>query len=99
VAPDLEPQQGSVGIADVEALAVVEVDHRHSPAVDESPIERTVVDRQPPALVEAQQQMGPRDQRVCDAHIGAEIAPDHHVMACGEGALRPVMTNGQHGRG
>ena len=48
---------GSVRIPDVDALAVVDVDHRHPPAVHESAVERTVVDRQPPTLVEAQQQM------------------------------------------
>ena len=99
VAPDLERQLRPVGIADVDALAVVDVDHRHPAAVDESSVERAVVDRQPPALVEAQQQVGARDQRVRDAHVGAEVAPDHHVMACGEGAFRPVMPNGQRGRG
>jgi len=87
VAPDLERQLWSVGVSDVDALPVVDVDHRHPPTVDESPVERTVVDRQPPALVEAQQQMGPRDQRVRDAHVGAEIAPDHHVMTRGKGAF------------
>ncbi len=76
------------------ALAVVDVDHRHPAAVDESSVERTVVDRQPPALVEAQQQVGAGDQRVRDAQVGPKIAPDHYVMTCGEGAFRPVMTNG-----
>ena len=99
VAPDLEGQQWPVGISDVDALAVVDVDHRHPAAVDESPVERTVVDRQPPALVEAQQQMGARNQRVRDAHVGAEIAADHHVVTRCEGAFRPVMPNGQRWRG
>jgi hypothetical protein len=94
VAPDREAQLRPVGITDVDALAVVDVDHRHPAAVDESSIERTVVDRQPPALVEPQQQMGARNQRVRDTHVGAQIAPDHHVMTCCEGAFRPVMTNG-----
>jgi hypothetical protein len=94
VAPDLEGQLRPVGISNVDALAVVDVDHRHPAAVDESPVERTVVDRQPPALVKAQQQMGARNQRVRDAHVGAEIAPDHHVMTGCEGAFRAVTTNG-----
>jgi hypothetical protein len=94
VAPDLEPQQRPVGISDIDALAVVDVDYRHPAAVHESPVQRTIVDRQPPALIEAQQQMGTRNQRVRDAHIGPEIAPDHHVMTCCEGAFGPVMTNG-----
>jgi hypothetical protein len=54
---ELEAQPRPVGIADVDALAVLYVNHRHLAAVDESPVQRTVVDRQPPALVEAQQQM------------------------------------------
>jgi hypothetical protein len=94
VAPDLEGQLWPVGISDADGLAVVDVDHRHPAAVDESPVQRTVVDRQPPALVEAQQQMGARNQRVRDAHVGPKIASDHHVMTRCEGAFRPVMTNG-----
>jgi hypothetical protein len=94
VAADFEGQLRPVGISDVDSLAVVDVDHRHPPAVDESPVQRTVVDRQPPALVEAQQQMGTRNQRVRDAHVSAEIAPDHHVMTRCERSFRPVMTNG-----
>jgi hypothetical protein len=75
-------------------LAVVDVDYRHPATVAEGPVERTVVDRQPPALVEAQQQMGARNQRVRDTHVGPEIPPDHHVVTRCEGAFRPVMTNG-----
>jgi hypothetical protein len=59
VPPDLEAQLGAVGIADVDALAVMDIDDRYLPAVGESPVERTVVDRQPPALVKTQQQLGP----------------------------------------
>jgi hypothetical protein len=55
VAPDLERQQRSVGISDVDALAVMDIDDWHPAAVGESSVERTVVDRQPSALVEAQQ--------------------------------------------
>jgi len=94
VAPDLECQLWPVGISDVDALAVVNVDHGHPPAVYESAVERTVVDRQPPALVEAQQQMGARNQRVRDPDVGPKIAPDHHVITRCKGAFRPVMTNG-----
>jgi hypothetical protein len=94
VAADFEGQLRPVGISDVDGLAVMDVDYRHPVAVDESPVERTVVDRQPPALVEAQQQMGARNQRVGDAHVGPEIAPDHHIVTRCEGAFRPVMTNG-----
>jgi hypothetical protein len=94
VVTDLESKLRPVGIADVDALAVVDVDHRHPPAIDVSPVQRTVVDRQPPALVEPQQQMSARNQRVGEAHIGPEVAPHHHVMTCCEGTFRPVMTNG-----
>jgi hypothetical protein len=45
VPTDLERQQWPVGISDVEALTVVDVDHRHPSAVDEGPVQRTVVDR------------------------------------------------------
>ena len=87
VAPDLEDQLRPVGISDVDGLAVVDVDQRHPPAVDESAVQRTVVDRQPPALVEAQQQMGTRNQRVRNAHVSAEIAPDDYVMTRCEGTF------------
>jgi hypothetical protein len=95
VPPDLEPQRRPVGISDVEALAVLDVDHRHPPAVDEGPVQRAVVDRQPPALIEPQQQVGARNQRVGNAHVGPEVAPDHHVVARREGPFRPVIPNGQ----
>jgi hypothetical protein len=94
VASDLEGQLWPVGVTDVDGLAVVDVDHRHPAAADESSVERTVVDRQPPALLEAQQQMVARNQRVRDTHVGAKIAPDHHVMTGRKSAFRPVMTNG-----
>jgi hypothetical protein len=94
VAPHLEGQLWPVGISDVDGLAVVDFDDRHPAAVDESSVEGTVVDRQPPALVEAQQQMGARNQRVRDTHVGAKIASDHHVITRCEGAFRPVMTDG-----
>jgi hypothetical protein len=97
--PDFERQQWPVGIADVDALAVVEVDDWHPPTVSESAIQRTVVDRQPPALVVAQQQMGARNQGVRNPHVGPEVAPDHHVVARREGALRPVIANGKRWRG
>ena len=98
VVADLERKLWPVGIADVDALAVVDVDHRHPAAVDVGAVQRTVVDGQPAPLIEAQQQMSTRDQRMRDAHVGAQIAPDHHVMACGEGALRSVVSDCQHGR-
>jgi hypothetical protein len=58
VTPDLEPQQWPVWIPDIEALAVADIDHRHPLSIDESPVQRAVVDGQPPALIETEQQMG-----------------------------------------
>ena len=95
MAPNLERQQRPVGVSDVDTLAVMDVDHRHPAAIDVRPVQRTVVDRQPPALIEPQQKMSTRNQRVRDAHVGPEVAPDNHVMARCEGAFRPVMPNGQ----
>jgi hypothetical protein len=54
---EFEAQLGSAGIADVDALAVLDVDHRPAVAVDEGPVHRAVVDRQPLALFEAQDQV------------------------------------------
>ena len=87
VASDLESQLRPIGIADVDGLAVVDVDHRHAAPVDVGAVQRAVVDGQPAALVEAQQQVCPGDQRMCDAHVGAQIAANHDVVTCGEGTL------------
>jgi len=35
-----------------------------------------------------------RNQRVRDTHVGAKIAPDHHVMTGRKSAFRTVMTDG-----
>jgi hypothetical protein len=94
VVSDREGQQRSVRVSDVDALTVMDIDHRHLAAVGERPVEGTVVDRQPPALVEAQQQMSTRNQGVRDAHVGSQIASHHHVVTCREGAFRPVVPNG-----
>jgi hypothetical protein len=94
VAADLKRQLRSVRVSDVDRLAVVDFDDRYPTAVDESPVERTVVDGQPPALVEPQQQVSARDQGVGDPHIGAQIAPDHHIMTCRKGAFRSFVTDG-----
>jgi hypothetical protein len=53
VAADLESERRTVGVADVDPLAVLDVDIRHAPVVDEHPVEAAVVDRDPPALVES----------------------------------------------
>jgi hypothetical protein len=87
VAANFERQLWPIGVSDVDALAVVDVDHRYTAAVDVRPVQRSVVDGQPPTLVEPEQKMSTRNQRVRDAHVGPEVAPDHHVMARCEGAF------------
>ncbi|OBK28678.1 hypothetical protein A5659_05565 [Mycobacterium sp. 1165196.3] len=94
MAADVKRQQRPVRVADVEGLPVVDLDHRHPPAVDESAVERTVVDRQPLALVEAQQQVGTRNQRVGDTHVRSQIAPDYYIVARCEGAFRSFVMDG-----
>ena len=96
---DLEGQPRSLRIADVDALAVVDVDDRHPVAVDVGPVQRAVVDRQPSALIEAQDQVRAGDPRIRDAHVGVHVAPDDHLVACREGTLGPVVPNCQDGRG
>jgi hypothetical protein len=83
---DLEAQAGPVGVADVGLQAVVNVDRRHPAPVDVQPVEAAVVDCDPAALVESQHQVGARDQRVCDADVGAKVTPDHNVVAWRERA-------------
>jgi hypothetical protein len=94
VVSDCEGQQRPVRVSDVDALTVMDIDYRHLPAVGERPVEGTVVDRQPPALIEAQQQMSTRNQGVRDADVGPQIAPHYHVVTCREGVFRPVVPNG-----
>jgi hypothetical protein len=94
VAAHVECQQRSVRVSDVEGLPVVDLDHRHAPAVDESSVERTVVDRQPLALIETQQEVGTRDQRVGDTHVRSQIAPDDYIVARCEGAFRSLVMDG-----
>jgi hypothetical protein len=86
MAAHLEGQGGAVGIADVDVHAVVNVDGRHAAAVDVHAVEAAVVDRDPAALVESQHEVGARDQRVCDADIGAEVTADHNIVAWRERA-------------
>jgi hypothetical protein len=38
--------------------------------------------------------VGARNQRVRDAHVGPQIAPDHHVVTRCERAFRAIMANG-----
>jgi hypothetical protein len=97
--PDLETQLRPIGVADVEVLAVLEVDGGNPPIVDVHPVEAAVVDGNPTALVEPQHQVRARDQRMCDADIGAKVAADDYVVARREGSGRSVVSNGQRGRG
>ena len=67
VMADVEDDPRPIGQAEVEALAVPNVDRRHPSAVGEDAVVRVVVDRDPPAVLEAQQQVRAGDQRVRDA--------------------------------
>ena len=49
--------------------------------VDERPCRRTVVDRYPFAAIEAQQQVCAGDQRMGNAHVGAQVTSDDHIVA------------------
>jgi hypothetical protein len=84
---DLEDQARPVGVADVDALAVANVDHSCPSPVDERALLRSVVNRQPPALIEAQQQMHAGDLGVRDAHVGAQVTPDDDIVTCSEGTF------------
>jgi hypothetical protein len=86
MAADLERQARTVGIADVELLAVLNVDCGHPAPVDVHAVEAAVVNRDPAALVESKHQVGARDQRVGDPDIGTEVAADHDIVAWREGA-------------
>ena len=97
--PDLETQLRPIGIADVEVLTVLQVNGGHPTVVDVHPVEAAVVDGDPPALVEPQHKVCARDQRVCDTDVGAKVASDDNVVARREGSGRPVISNGQRGRG
>jgi hypothetical protein len=87
VAADLEGQQRAVRVADVDPLAVLDVDHRHATVVDVHSVEAAVVDGDPSALVEPQQQVSPGDQRVSDADICPQVTPNNYIVAWREGAL------------
>jgi hypothetical protein len=94
VAADVEGQLWSVRVSDVDGLAVVDLGYRYPAPIDESSVERTVVDGKPLALVETQQQVGARNQRVRDAHVGSQIAPDHYIVARCKGAFRSFVPDG-----
>jgi hypothetical protein len=84
--PDLETQLRPIGIADVEALTVVQVNGWDLPVVDVHPVEAAVVDGYPPALIEPQHEVCAGDQWVGDADIGAKVATDNDIVSSGEGA-------------
>lgn len=83
---DRKGQTRTLRVADVNALAVVDIDHRHPVAVEVGPVQRAVIDCQPTALIEPQDQMRARDPRIGDAHIGLHVAPDDHLVAGREGS-------------
>jgi hypothetical protein len=74
-------------VSDVDALAVVNVDDRHPVAVDVGPVQRAVVDRQPPALIEPQYQVRAGDPRIGNPQVGVQVTPDDHLVARSEGTL------------
>jgi hypothetical protein len=86
MAADLERQARAVGIADVDLLAVLNVDGGYPAAIDVHAVEAAVVDRDPAALVEPQHQMRARGQRVGDTNVCAEVAADHDIVAGRESA-------------
>ena len=90
---DREGQPWPLRIPHVYALAVVDVDDRHPVAVDVGPVQRAVVDGQPAALIEAQDQVRARDPRVRDAQVGVLITSDDNLMTRCEGTLGPVVPN------
>ncbi len=83
---DLEGQLRPVRVADVDDLAVVQIGGRYPAPVDVHAVEAAVVDGDPPALIEPQHQVCPRDQWVCDADVGAKVATDDDIVSSGEGA-------------
>ncbi|EUA54927.1 hypothetical protein I550_3077 [Mycobacterium intracellulare 1956] len=86
-------------VSDVNALAVVDIDDRHPVTVEIGPVQRTVIDCQPAALIETQDQMRARDARIGDLHVGLRVASDDHFVSGREGSLGPVVPNGQQRRG
>jgi hypothetical protein len=86
-------------IPDVDALAVVDVDDRHPVAVDVGAVQRAVIDCQPSALIEPQNQVRAGDPRIRDAQVGVQVTPDDHLVARREGTLGPVVPNCQDRRG
>jgi hypothetical protein len=89
--PDLERQPGTVvGIAEVDALAVVKVDPGDSLVVDIRSIETGVVDGHPSPVIEAQRHMSARHQWMGDSDVGPQVSADDDVTTGSECASRRV---------
>ena len=97
VMSDFEGDPRTVGLADIDGLAVLDVEHGDPLAVDEDPVHRIVVDRNPPALIESQQHVRAGDQGMRYAQVCAQVASDDHVAARREVTFRSVGSNGEHG--
>jgi hypothetical protein len=97
MATDLEGHRRPVRVADIHPLAVLDVGGRYPTVVDVQTIEAAVVDRDPPALIEAQYQMDPGNQRVRDADVGPQVTPDDHIVAGCEGPFGSLVPHGQRG--
>jgi hypothetical protein len=99
VMTDLESKLRAVGIADVDRLAVVDVDDRHPAAVDVGPVQRAVVDRQPAALIEPHDQVRAGDPGIRNPQVRVGVTPDDDLVAGRERALGPVVPDCQDRRG
>jgi hypothetical protein len=97
MATDLEDHRRPVRVADIDPLAVLDVEGRYSTVVEVQTIEAAVVDGDPPALIEAQHQVYPGNQRVRDADVGPQVTPDDHVVAGCEGPFGSLVPHGQRG--
>ena len=93
--PTSKPSSGPSGLPMLTVMPSRMSTVWNAAAVDEQPVERAVVDHYPAVVVEPKQQVGPRNKRMCDAHVGSKVAAHHHIMSGGEGALGPVIPNGQ----
>lgn len=95
---DLEGQHRSLGVGEVDLHPVLNVDGAHLPAIDVHPVEAAVIDANPAPMVEPQNQMFTRDQRVGNPYVGLDVAPDDDVVAGRERARRSVVPHSQRGR-
>src|SRR5690349_25105326 len=63
----------TVGLADVDGLPVVDIDDGHPLAVEVDPVQRVVVDREPPRLIEAQLLVRSRVRRVRSPQVATKV--------------------------